>query len=108
MPWPALVLVAPFVIDASLTLTARALRGVPVWRAHREHVYQRLVLSGWSPARLSTALAALLMLLCWPAAAVAHAQGPASALLVYGLLCYHLDMATPDPVRCLVLKSGLI
>lgn len=86
LPWPGLVLVAPFVIDASLTLTARAMRGVPLWRAHREHVYQRLVLNGWSPARVSTALAAMLMLLCWPAAAVAHAQGPASTLLVYGLL----------------------
>ncbi|MBK6660223.1 MAG: glycosyl transferase [Proteobacteria bacterium] len=86
VPWSGLVLVAPFVTDASLTLLARALRGVPVWRAHREHVYQRLVLQGWSPARLSVVLATLLVLLCWPAAALARAHGAAVALPVYGLL----------------------
>lgn len=84
--WPGLLMVAPFVVDASLTLAARALRGVPVWRAHREHVYQRLILGGWSPARLSVALAALLLFLCFPAAAIAREQGLAPALLVYGLL----------------------
>lgn len=85
-PWPALILVAPFVIDASLTLCARALRGVPVWRAHREHVYQLLVLRAWSPARLSSALALLLVGLCWPAAALAVVYGVTPALFVYGLL----------------------
>lgn len=85
-PWPALILVAPFVIDASLTLCARAVRGVPVWHAHREHVYQLLVLRAWSPARLSSALALLLVGLCWPAAALAVVYGVTPALFVYGLL----------------------
>jgi len=83
---PALILVAPFVVDASLTLLARAMRGVPVWRAHREHVYQRLVLRGWSPARLSTALLLILIGLCWPAAALSVTHGMLPALFVYGLL----------------------
>lgn len=86
LPWPALILVAPFVTDASLTLLARAARGAPVWQAHREHVYQALVLRGWSPARLGVSLALLLVLLCWPAAALAVSKSAMPALFVYGLL----------------------
>ena len=85
-PWPGLILVAPFVIDATLTLLARALRGVPVWRAHREHAYQALVLHGWSPARVSRALSVLLVVLCVPAAALARAHAVMPALFAYGLL----------------------
>ena len=42
---------APFVVDASVTLALRALRGVSLWKPHREHGYQRLVLAGWSHRR---------------------------------------------------------
>ena len=85
-PWPALILVAPFVLDATLTLVARALRGAALWRAHREHVYQRLVLRGWSPARVAGGLAVLLIGLCWPAAAWSVIDGVMPAMFVYGLL----------------------
>ena len=64
--WPLffpLVVFAPFVVDASVTLVRRALRGAPVWKAHREHYYQRLILGGWTHRR--TAIAEyLLMALC--------------------------------------------
>lgn len=36
----------PFVMDATLTLAHRASRGVVLSQAHREHLYQRLVLAG--------------------------------------------------------------
>ena len=49
--YPALVF-APFICDASLTLFKRLFRGEPLWIAHREHLYQRLILSGWSHRRL--------------------------------------------------------
>ncbi len=49
--WAAMVCFAPFVVDASATLARRVLRGEPVWRAHREHLYQRLVLAGWGHRR---------------------------------------------------------
>jgi UDP-GlcNAc:undecaprenyl-phosphate/decaprenyl-phosphate GlcNAc-1-phosphate transferase len=43
-----LVLVfSPFIVDASVTLVKRALRGEKIWRAHREHYYQRIVQSGF-------------------------------------------------------------
>jgi hypothetical protein len=34
---------APFVCDASLTLLRRLARGERVWQAHKDHYYQRLV-----------------------------------------------------------------
>jgi len=54
-PWfPALVF-SPFLVDASLTLLRRILRGERFWQAHRDHYYQRLIRMGWSHRR--TALA---------------------------------------------------
>jgi hypothetical protein len=37
--------------DATLTLVKRLLRREPVWRAHREHYYQRLVRMGFGHRR---------------------------------------------------------
>ncbi|HKI60327.1 MAG TPA: glycosyltransferase family 4 protein [Mariprofundaceae bacterium] len=45
--WFPLLLFSPFVVDATVTLFRRLLRGEKVWQAHREHYYQRLVLAGW-------------------------------------------------------------
>lgn len=43
----------PFVFDSAITLFRRALRGEKVWSAHREHLYQRLVIGGWSHATVT-------------------------------------------------------
>jgi len=51
--WFPLVVFAPFVLDASVTLVRRALRGEKPWEAHRSHYYQRRVLLGWSHRRLA-------------------------------------------------------
>jgi len=45
--WFPLLVFAPFVCDATLTLLRRALRRERVWQAHREHYYQRLVRMGF-------------------------------------------------------------
>jgi UDP-N-acetylmuramyl pentapeptide phosphotransferase/UDP-N-acetylglucosamine-1-phosphate transferase len=42
----ALILPLYFLADATLTLLRRLRRGAPVWRAHREHFYQRAVAQG--------------------------------------------------------------
>lgn len=44
--FPALVF-APFCCDASVTLIKRLLGGERVWKAHRDHYYQRLVRMGF-------------------------------------------------------------
>lgn len=45
--WIAVLVFSPFIIDATVTLCRRQLRGERVWHAHREHYYQRLVRMGW-------------------------------------------------------------
>lgn len=53
--WPAwfpLLVFSPFVVDATVTLLRRALRGEKVWQAHHEHAYQKLVRGGWTHRRL--------------------------------------------------------
>ncbi|HXK08558.1 MAG TPA: glycosyltransferase family 4 protein [Vicinamibacteria bacterium] len=45
-----------FLSDATWTLLRRMARGERLHQAHREHLYQRLVSSGWSHARVSGGL----------------------------------------------------
>jgi UDP-N-acetylmuramyl pentapeptide phosphotransferase/UDP-N-acetylglucosamine-1-phosphate transferase len=45
--WFPLLVFAPFMCDATLTLVKRLLRRERVWQPHREHYYQRLVRSGF-------------------------------------------------------------
>jgi UDP-N-acetylmuramyl pentapeptide phosphotransferase/UDP-N-acetylglucosamine-1-phosphate transferase len=45
--WFPLLVFAPFVCDATLTLLRRLLRRERVWQAHRDHYYQRLVRLGY-------------------------------------------------------------
>jgi UDP-N-acetylmuramyl pentapeptide phosphotransferase/UDP-N-acetylglucosamine-1-phosphate transferase len=49
--WVPLIVFSPFILDATVTLARRALRHKKVWEAHRDHYYQRLVLSGWGHRR---------------------------------------------------------
>ena len=44
--WFPLLVFAPFIFDATVTLLRRALRGEKVWQAHRSHYYQRMVQMG--------------------------------------------------------------
>jgi UDP-N-acetylmuramyl pentapeptide phosphotransferase/UDP-N-acetylglucosamine-1-phosphate transferase len=84
-PWwlPALVF-APFLLDASVTLGRRLVRGERVWQAHRDHYYQRLVRMGWSHRRTALAEYALMIGLGTVAAALvgANAHGQALGLAV--------------------------
>ena len=49
--------------DATFTLLKRILRGQRFLQAHREHLYQRLVLGGWSHARVAMVTGGLSILL---------------------------------------------
>jgi UDP-GlcNAc:undecaprenyl-phosphate/decaprenyl-phosphate GlcNAc-1-phosphate transferase len=46
--WFGPLVFSPFIVDASVTLLKRILRHEKIWLAHRDHYYQRLILSGWS------------------------------------------------------------
>lgn len=53
--WPPLfpcLVFSPFIVDASVTIFARQLRGERIWLAHRSHYYQRLIRLGMGRRRL--------------------------------------------------------
>jgi len=51
--WFPLLVFSPFIVDATVTLIRRTLRGAKVTEAHREHYYQRAVQLGWSHRRVA-------------------------------------------------------
>ena len=55
---PALILPSYYLADAGITLVRRALRGEPVWKAHKQHFYQVAVQRGFSHAQVSLAILA--------------------------------------------------
>jgi Fuc2NAc and GlcNAc transferase len=71
---PALVfaiLLAVFICDATWTLAMRVRRRARLDQGHREHAYQRLLDLGISHRRLAVSVAAINVLLLWPAALLA-------------------------------------
>lgn len=61
--WTPVIVFAPFIIDATVTLLGRLAKGERVWVAHRSHLYQRLVLMGYSHRQVAVG-AYLVMVLC--------------------------------------------
>ena len=74
--WFPLLVFAPFIGDATLTLIRRFIRGERVWHAHREHYYQRLVRMG-AGHRGAVLIGYGLMLVCAAAALYARTETPA-------------------------------
>jgi UDP-GlcNAc:undecaprenyl-phosphate GlcNAc-1-phosphate transferase len=63
-----LLVFSPFIADASITLSKRALRHEKIWQAHREHYYQRIIQSGFG--HRNTALSSYALMLAVSASAV--------------------------------------
>ena len=80
--WYLLLLPSAVLADAGLTLVARLRRREKVWLAHREHVYQRAVLHGWSHLRIALAYGAWTAL----AACAAWATADAPAAIQLGVV----------------------
>lgn len=60
-PWLPVLVFSPFIVDASVTLIRRTLRGVRITEAHREHYYQRLIQLGWGHRNVALAEYALML-----------------------------------------------
>ncbi|HEX9398065.1 MAG TPA: glycosyltransferase family 4 protein [Burkholderiales bacterium] len=80
--FPALVF-GPFIGDATLTLLKRVARREAVWRAHREHYYQRMVRMGLGH-RATAWIAYGAMLACAGAALVGRTQPAAGQAAAFG------------------------
>jgi UDP-N-acetylmuramyl pentapeptide phosphotransferase/UDP-N-acetylglucosamine-1-phosphate transferase len=80
--WFPLLVFGPFIGDATLTLLRRLVRGERVWRAHREHYYQRMVRMGIG--HRTTALAGYgAMLACAGAALYGRTKAPTVQAIVF-------------------------
>lgn len=86
---PALILPLYYLADATVTLARRAWRGEALWRAHRDHFYQRALRGNdhAAVARLVLAgdlglIALALLALAWPLIAIGLALLLSAALLV--------------------------
>ena len=87
--WVPVMIFSPFIVDATVTLLQRIFHRKRIWEAHREHYYQRLVLSGWSHRR--TVLAEYgVMILCGGLAVLYHhsTDKVGSWFLAYGWGCF--------------------
>ena len=84
----ALILPAYYLADATLTLLRRAVRLEKVWRAHREHAYQRAVHAGrghaWVASWIAAVDAALLALAVWATSGAPILATGLAAVLVLG------------------------
>jgi len=94
--WLGILVFSPFIIDASVTISRRLLRGEKFWQAHKSHYYQRLVESGWGHRR--TVLAEYALMIACSASAVAAASQPlawqttiiAGWAVIYTILIYSI------------------
>lgn len=80
--WPTLfpvMVFSPFILDASVTLIKRGVRGEKIWCAHREHYYQWLVRMGWSHRKLALAAYALMLACALGGLTVLRIPGSATA-----------------------------
>ena len=96
-PWPFPLLVfSPFIVDASVTLARRALRGEKVWQAHRSHYYQRAVLLGASHRQLALAAYALMLAMAALAFALLFLPQHAARVLILSAAPYLLIFPAVD------------
>ncbi len=66
LPIAAIIFVWFFLFDSIVTFVRRAIRGEKVWKAHREHLYQRLVTSSLSHGTVSTVYGFMMLIVSIP------------------------------------------
>lgn len=91
--WVPLLIFSPFIMDATVTLVRRLLRGEKVWRAHREHYYQRLVLAGWGHRRTVLVEYALMLACGLTAMVYGHVGEPVRLTILLGWIGVYVVLA---------------
>lgn len=91
--WVPVLIFSPFIVDATITLFRRLIRGEKIWQAHRQHYYQRLVLLGWSHRK--TVLVEYCLMLACGLSAVLYARASANerGILLGAWLLIYLSLA---------------
>lgn len=95
--WFPLLVFSPFIVDASITLLKRTLRGVKITEAHREHYYQRLIQMGWGHRNVALLEYALMLTVGISSLVALRVPFPLLMFLVWGgiyaVLMLALDIA---------------
>jgi UDP-N-acetylmuramyl pentapeptide phosphotransferase/UDP-N-acetylglucosamine-1-phosphate transferase len=84
--WFPLLVFSPFIVDASITLVKRALRGAKITEAHREHYYQRLIQLGWGHRTVALSEYVLMLAVGTSALCVLNNSFPWQIFLVWGAI----------------------
>lgn len=79
-----LLLYAIFIADTGYTLIRRGMRGERIWRAHKEHFYQRAVQSGLTHSSVAGNILLISAIIAVPASLEAARVGPR---LLWPVLC---------------------
>lgn len=82
--WFPVLVFGPFIADATITLLKRAVRGETVWRAHRDHYYQRMVRMGLGHRR-TACVGYAAMLVCAAASLYARTEPVLLQALAFAL-----------------------
>ena len=87
--WIGVLVFSPFIVDATVTLIRRILRGDKFWEAHKTHYYQRVVQLGWGHRR-TVLWEYAVMLLCALSALIARYLTPSGQwiMIAMWLLAY--------------------
>jgi len=71
--WPVAILtMSVFIVDATLTLSVRVIRGERWYTAHAQHIYQRLIAHGWTHSRVLMVYQSINVMLVLPAILLAE------------------------------------
>ncbi len=91
----SILIMSVFLVDATLTLLSRVIRGERWYTAHAQHVYQRLIAQGWSHRRVLVVYQAINVVLVLPAIVLAKIY-PQYAMVTAGFTllllgtCWHI------------------
>ncbi len=106
--WSPILIFSPFIVDATVTLMKRLLRGQKFWTAHREHYYQRLVLYGWGHRK--TVMAEYVLMITCGSSALIYSKlsslGKLVLLLSWALI--YVSLATVISLFERKSKRGLV
>lgn len=80
--WEPLMVFSPFILDATVTLIRRTMRGEVPWQAHRTHFYQRIALAGWGHRRTTQWAYVLMTIGALCAVAYQHETGYIRLMIV--------------------------
>jgi len=82
LPIASILVLWPFVFDTALTLCRRLWRRELIWTAHREHLYQRLVIAGFSHSTVTMVYGAFAVVTSSTALLVLSGSGNFSLIII--------------------------